>query len=132
MMIENHYILLIVSLSLTCSGMSLIFPAYCNATARFFGMVAILTAGIIVGVVAGSRHIGVPANIDSIARFQELQIIKRLDRSLSIVKSIEDNDERIVKDVPEHVLMGEVFMVNADGTVIVLKKTAPPVNDGQE
>ena len=57
----------------------------------------------------------------------EVQLEKRIDQSLSLVKTIDNirkDDKRVVKDIPIEVREGDVFMIKRDGSVVIIK--SPP------
>lgn len=130
-MIETHYVGLLVSATLIINGVFLVLFPDNKSNAKYLGMALLLFAGFMAGALLEEPvQVGTPANASDIAPFQELRIVKRIDRSLSVVKSVDGKDERIVEGIPEHVLEGDVFIVKRDGTVIVSKRTIPSVTDG--
>lgn len=130
-MLETYYAGLLFSMILILSGVSLVFFLDKEPSAKLFGMALVLLAGLVAGALLEPNKAGIPVSTNSIDPFHELRIVKRINSSLSVVKSVDGNDERIVKGIPDYVLKGEVFMVREDGTVIVLKNTTPPVDDGE-
>lgn len=129
-MLETYYVGLIVSAIFIINGAFMVFIPGITTKIKIIGMALVLLAGFVAGALLEPNKVGIPANTNVIAPFQELRIVKRIDRSLSVVKLVDGNDERIIKGIPEYVLKGEVFMVKEDGTIIVLKSTTPPVTDG--
>lgn len=130
-MLETYYVGLIVSAILILNGVFMILISGITTKIKIIGMALVLLAGFVAGALLEPNKAGIPVNTNSIASFKELRIVKRIDRSLSVVKLVDGSDERIVRGIPEHVLKGEVFMVREDGTVIILKNTTLPIDDGE-
>lgn len=105
-------------------------------SALFWGILSISLANLLGGTLLMVTDKGIPLKASEIKPFYEIQLEKRINQSLSLVKTANgndgDDDRRVVKDIPIRVREGDVFMIKKDGSVVILKTplSPSPIGDG--
>ncbi|OGD39092.1 hypothetical protein A2907_01210 [Candidatus Azambacteria bacterium RIFCSPLOWO2_01_FULL_37_9] len=99
-----------------------------GSSGKFFGGIFILSGSFLFGYLfLLNNYYGAPIEMARIKPLYEVQLEKRIDQSLSLVKTIDNirkDDKRVVKDIPIEVREGDVFMIKRDGSVVIIK--SPP------
>lgn len=97
-----------------------------------FGVIMISLGSFLGGSLFMISMRGIPLKISWIRLSHEIQLEKRIDQSLSLVKMVGGNDKRVVKGIPIEIREGDVFMIKKDGSIVVLKTlpNSSPIGDG--
>lgn len=124
-MIDSPYYAILAAAGCYIIGLLLTFLNGSNIE-KVWGVIILSLGNLLIGALLMLGTKGIPVKMNDINRLFKIQLEKKIDQSLSLVKTANGDDRRVVKDIPAEVREGDVFMIMRDGSVVILKTPLNP------